>query len=143
MQSIVATKTAPPTGARFDSIVQVEALSKPSTEAWRQRLVNLALISSDVVLALIIWEIACLVQIALVPGYLSGAAGALVVPVALAWVVLRATQGLYPGYGMDEAEELRRQTRALLGTVALAAVFALAFQIGDARSRLSLAVVFT
>src|SRR3712207_2390159 len=43
---------------------------------------------------------------------------------------------------MDEAEELRRQTHALLATLAFAAVFALAFGIGTAVSRLLLAVVF-
>lgn len=105
---------------------------------------NLTLIFSDVVLALVIWEVACLIQILLRgPGYLSGLAIASIVPITLAWIILRATQGLYPGYGMDEAEELRRQTYALLATLAFAAIFALAFQVGDALSRLLLALVFT
>jgi Undecaprenyl-phosphate galactose phosphotransferase WbaP len=59
------------------------------------------------------------------------------------WVGIRAAQGLYPGYGMDEAEELKRQTYALLATLAFAAIFALAFQIGDLISRFLLLVVFT
>lgn len=143
MSSIAATRPVrPPVGRVPAPIARVDTLSGPRAEAWRQRLVNLALISSDVVLAFVIWEVACLAQILVAPGYLSGASVAAIVPIALVWVMLRAAKGLYPGYGMDEAQELRRQTHALLATLAFAAVFALAFGIGDAISRLLLAVVF-
>jgi Undecaprenyl-phosphate galactose phosphotransferase WbaP len=143
MSSIAATRPVhPPVSAIPAPIARVDALSGPRAEAWRQRLVNLALISSDVVLAFVIWEVACLAQILAAPGSLSGASVAAIVPIALVWVMLRAAKGLYPGYGMDEAQELRRQTHALLATLAFAAVFALAFGIGDAISRLLLAVVF-
>ena len=121
----------------------VEALSGSRIEAWRQRLVKLTLVFSDVVLALFIWEAACVVMIFWAPGYLAGAAVASIVPVALVWVGIRAAQGLYPGYGMDEAEELKRQTYALLATLAFAAIFALAFQIGDLVSRFLLLLIFT
>jgi Undecaprenyl-phosphate galactose phosphotransferase WbaP len=105
--------------------------------------VNLALVCSDVVLALVIWELAVLVQILRAPpGYLSEVVVASIVPIALVWMGFRAIQGLYPGYGMDGAEELRRQTYALLATLAFTALFALAFQIGDALSRLLLGLVF-
>ncbi|MGH3147242.1 MAG: sugar transferase, partial [Rubrobacter sp.] len=77
------------------------------------------------------------------PGYLSGAAVTIIVPVAFVWVGLRATQGLYPGSGINESEELRRQIHALLATLAFAAIFALAFQIGDAISRFLLILVFS
>jgi Undecaprenyl-phosphate galactose phosphotransferase WbaP len=50
--------------------------------------------------------------------------------------------GLYPGYGMNVSEELRRQTHALLATLAFAAVFALTFQIGDTISRFLMGFVF-
>jgi Undecaprenyl-phosphate galactose phosphotransferase WbaP len=87
--------------------------------------------------------LAVLVQILRAPpGYLSEVAVASIVPIALVWLGFRAIQGLYPGYGMDGAEELRRQTYALLATLAFAALFALAFQIGDALSRLLLGLVF-
>ncbi len=103
---------------------------------------SFTLVFSDVVLAFLIWEIACLAEIFWAPGYLTGAAVASIVPVALVWVGFRAAQGLYPGYGMDEAEELKRQTYALLATLAFAAIFALAFQIGDLVSRFLLLLVF-
>ncbi len=123
--------------------LQSGSLSGRRAEAWRQGLVNLTLVGSDLVLAFLVWEVACLIQIWWAPGYLSGVAIAGIVPVALAWVGLRASQGLYPGYGLVQAEELRRQTYALLMAVSFAAVFALAFQVGDAISRLLLLVVFT
>ena len=118
------------------------ALSGPRTETWRQRLVTLTLIFSDLVLAFFIWEVTCLAEIFWAPGYLTGAAVASIVPVALVWVGFRAAQGLYPGYGMDEAEELKSQTYALLATLAFAAIFALAFHIGDLLSRFMLLLVF-
>lgn len=139
MQSIVAPRTINRAGAIPTTIARPDALSGPRAEIWRQRLVKLALVFSDVVLALVLWEVACLTQILLAPGHLSGASVAAIVPVALVWVVLRAAKGLYPGYGLDEAQELRRQTHALLATLAFAAVFA--FGLGSSVSRLLLAVV--
>ena len=76
----------------------------PRTEVWCRRQVNLALACSDAALALVTWEAACLVQILWAPGRLSGVAG--IVPVALVWVGLRATQSLNPGFGLDQSEEL-------------------------------------
>jgi hypothetical protein len=34
------------------------------------------------------------------------------------WVVLRAILGLYPGYGLNAVDELRRQSYATLGVIA-------------------------
>lgn len=138
----ITTETAQPFDSTLGSVLQTGTLSAPRTEAWRQRLVNLTLIFSDVALALFIWGVACLIQTWRLPGELSGLVVASIVPVALVWVGLRATQGLYPGYGMDEAEELRRQTYALLATLAFTATFALGFQIGDALSRLLMGLLF-
>ena len=71
-------------------------------------MVNLTLIFSVVVFALLVWEVACLAEILWAPGYVSGIAVAGIVPVALVWVGLRATHGLYPGYGLNQVEKLRR-----------------------------------
>lgn len=142
MRSTNATGILHPVETSPAPAARTGTLPSRRAEAWRQRLVNLTLIFSDVVLALLVWEVACLAEILWAPGYLSGIAVAGIVPIALVWVGLRATQGLYPGYGLDQAEELRRQTYALLATLAFAAVFALAFHIGDAISRFLLALVF-
>nr|MBA2715351.1 undecaprenyl-phosphate galactose phosphotransferase WbaP [Rubrobacteraceae bacterium] len=58
------------------------------------------------------------------------------------WVGLRGLLGLYPGHGLDSAEELRRQTNAVLVTLSITAVFAIVFQVGNALSRLLLVLGF-
>jgi len=54
------------------------------------------------------------------------------------WVGLRALLGLYPGYGLDNVEELRRQTYTVAASLAITSIFALAFQVGVLLSRLLL-----
>lgn len=49
---------------------------------------------------------------------------------------LRALLGLYPGYGLDAAEEPRRGTYAVASTLAITIVFAVALHVGDLPSRL-------
>lgn len=144
MQNAVDAKTTYPANFVAGPADRVFTLPGRRAETWRRRLVNLTLVSSDTVLALFVWQVACLAQMFWAPGYLSGTAVAVgIVPVAFVWVGLRATQGLYPGSGMNDAEELKRQTYALLATLAFAAVFALGFQIGNTISRFLLLLVFT
>ena len=71
-------------------------------------------------------------------GPLSGAMLTSIVPVLVVWLGLQALLGLYPGYGLDEAEQLRRQVYALFSTLAITSVFAVASQTGDSVSRLLL-----
>jgi Undecaprenyl-phosphate galactose phosphotransferase WbaP len=47
--------------------------------------------------------------------------------VYVVWVGMRVLLGLYPGYGLDQPEELRRQTYAVAATLATVSVFALMF----------------
>jgi len=54
------------------------------------------------------------------------------------WVGLRALLGLYPGYGLDYVEELKRQTYAVAAALAITSIFALAFHVGDLLSRVLL-----
>ncbi len=97
-----------------------------------------SLVLSDALLALAVWEVTFLLRVALGLGLPSGATMAIVVPNTIAWVGLRAALGLYPGYGLGHVEELRRQTFALLATLAITTVFAFASTIADSLSRLSL-----
>ncbi len=46
--------------------------------------------------------------------------------------------GVYPGYGLNQAEELRRQAYAVPAALAVTSVFAPAFEVGDLLSRLLL-----
>ena len=106
--------------------------------AQRQRLVVLGLLFMDVVLGLFIWGVAVALQDIWGRGPLSGAMISGIIPVLAVWIGLRALLGLYPGYGLDEAEQLRRQTYALFSALAITSVFAVASQTGDSVSRLLL-----
>jgi FlaA1/EpsC-like NDP-sugar epimerase len=50
--------------------------------------------------------------------------------------------GMYPGYGLDSVEQLRRHTYSVVAVLAILSIFAMAFHVGDLLSRLLLALVF-
>jgi Undecaprenyl-phosphate galactose phosphotransferase WbaP len=110
-------------------------------QVWKQRLVVGMLISSDVSLALVIWELASMLQSIWGKGTLSDVTVAVMVPLIAAWIGLRALLGLYPGYGLDAVEELRRHTYAVIATLAMVAIFAVGFQVEEL-SRLQLVSFF-
>jgi Undecaprenyl-phosphate galactose phosphotransferase WbaP len=93
--------------------------------AWRQLLVRVFLISSDVLLALIVWQMAFMLHSLMVRTGLSWIAVAGILPSVVVWIGLSASLGLYPGYGLSQTEELRRQTIALVGTLTTVGVLAL------------------
>jgi Undecaprenyl-phosphate galactose phosphotransferase WbaP len=109
---------------------------------WKRRLVIVSLVFSDILLALLIWEVASLLQGVWGRGTLSATSIASMVPVMAVWVGLRALLGLYPGYGLDAVDRLRRHTYAVFATLAILAIFALGFHVGDLLSRLLLVLVF-
>jgi Undecaprenyl-phosphate galactose phosphotransferase WbaP len=123
-----------------------EALQVVKTKRWRQvwkqRLVIATLASSDVLLALLVWWFASALQGIWGRAPLSGVTVATMVPVIAAWVGLRALLGLYPGYGLGSVEGLRRHTYAVFATMAMVAVFAVGFQVGDRLSRMLLISFF-
>jgi Undecaprenyl-phosphate galactose phosphotransferase WbaP len=110
---------------------------------WKRRLVPAALVLADVFLALIVWKVASVLQ------SIWGHGGSLwemtpvtIVAAITTWVGLSALLGLYPGYGLGPAEQLRRHTYATFATLAILAIFAFALQVGDSLSRLLLALIF-
>jgi Undecaprenyl-phosphate galactose phosphotransferase WbaP len=115
-------------------------------------MIVLTLIFSDVLLALFIWEAAFVLQgiwageslseIMVAAVSPSGITVATVMPALVVWVGIRALLGLYPGYGLDQVEELRRQTYAVLATVAVTTTFAVALQVASQMSRLALGLGF-
>jgi hypothetical protein len=84
------------------------------------------LVFSDVVVALAVWGVAILVRASwhtsTIVGVLPTSTLAGAIPIAV-WVVLRAVLGLYPGYGMNALDELRRQSYATLGALVMAVAF--------------------
>ena len=111
-------------------------------QRWRQKAVDLVLVLSDVMLALVVWEVAILIRDTLGDGQVSDITLASVLPSVAVWVVLRTSMGLYPGYGLNAVGELRRQTYATLGTLAVTATFAVVLHAGDEISRSVLGVGF-
>jgi FlaA1/EpsC-like NDP-sugar epimerase len=109
---------------------------------WKQRLIVGTLVLSDVFVALAVWGAAYLGQSIWGRGPLSEVAVAAIVPSVMVWVGLRGLLGLYPGYGLDSAERLRRHTYSVCATLAVLAVVAVGFHIGDLLSRLMLLLTF-
>ena len=109
---------------------------------WKQYLVPAALVLSDAFLALLTVSSTIVVQALWGEGALPELTIAAVIPVVLAWVLLRAVFGLYPGYGMSAVEELRRQTYALSAIVAVLSILVMSFHVGHLLSRLLLAAFF-
>jgi Undecaprenyl-phosphate galactose phosphotransferase WbaP len=101
-------------------------------------LVVLGLIASDVLLALVLWQVAAMVQLLWGNGALTPVSIAGMVPNVLVWVGLRFLLGLYPGYGLGQVEELRRQTFALFTTLAITTVFAFFSDTAESLSRMLL-----
>ncbi len=79
-------------------------------EAWKRWLTPLALISSDLLLAALVWSGASELQGIWGRGALSLVAIATAVVSVALWIGIRLLMGLYPGYGLDPAERLRRHT---------------------------------
>ena len=109
---------------------------------WKQRAVVVSLITSDIFLAFLIWVMAYALQNVWGQDRLSGVAVVSVAPSVAVWAGLRLLLGLYPGYGSGSVERLRQHTYSVFATLAILAVFALAFQIGDSLSRLLLVLAF-
>src|SRR5829696_533240 len=84
------------------SVSPAGRLSGRRVEALRQRLIVLALIFSDLVLALDVWGLASMFHRSVL-GEPSAATVAGIGVGTLAWIGLRALLGLYPGYGLDQA----------------------------------------
>ena len=138
MQDTIRTEATRPAidGAR--SATRAGMSVRRRAEPRRRLLVVSILISSDVLLALAMWQVASVLQGAFGRGQLTEIAAASLVPNFVAWVGVRAVLGLYPGYGLDQVEELRRQTFALLATLTIIAVFAFASHVGHSLSRILL-----
>jgi Undecaprenyl-phosphate galactose phosphotransferase WbaP len=137
-----ADTIAASTNGSLGSAAQAGAYPERWQQPWRQWLVVLALVLSDGLLASLSWGGAIVVQSIWGQGSLWEPTIALIAPSVAVWVGIRALLGLYPGYGLTPSEELRRQTYAALGVLAITAIFALGLQFGDLLSRLLVGLNF-
>ncbi len=143
MQSTVSTEATPLGSASASpGYLAAGALPGRRAEVWRQRLVNLTLVFSDLALAIFVFQAAFVLQSLWGNGPLLGVTIVGVVPTVVVWVGLRTLLGLYPGYGLGAVEELRRQTYAAFAALAIIATITVALQVGDLMSRLVFALVF-
>ncbi|MEW6636193.1 MAG: exopolysaccharide biosynthesis polyprenyl glycosylphosphotransferase, partial [Actinomycetota bacterium] len=138
MQKAIDVEAAKPLNVSAEAVLHAGELLGRRTALNRRRLVVLALVFSDVLLAVLVWEMAVVVQSIWGRGALSDVAVATVASNVAVWVGLRGLLGLYPGYGLDQVEELRRQTHAVIASAAITAIFSIFFQVGDLLSRLLL-----
>ncbi len=103
----------------------------------KQRIAGLVLMLSDVLLALAVWGSAILIRDAWGNNGVSDTTIAGVLPNVAVWVVLRTVLGLYPGYGINAVDELRRQSElrrqgyATLGAFTMASTFLVFQQVHD------------
>ncbi len=142
MQDIHRAETALTTTMDIQPTIHATYPPRMLTRRWvgsrRRFVVVLGMISWDILLALAMWQAAFVLQGILGHGQLSAIAVASIVPNVVAWIGLRAALGLYPGFGMDQVEELRRQTFALLATLTIIVVFAFVSELDDSLSRIFL-----
>ena len=92
---------------------QADTVSGRRVQAGGQTLVTFRLLLSDIVLACLVWYVASILQGVWGNGELSEIAVVGNVSNVLVWIGLRVLLGLYPGYGLNQTEELRRQTYAV------------------------------
>ena len=128
------------------SLVRRESLISPGkgrlASVWKPRIAQTALVVSDALLGVFVWQVASLLQGIWGRGALSPLAAVSVVPIVVVWLGLRAFMGLYPGYGLDAVEFLRKHVYSVFLALAVLAIFATGFQVGDALSRLLMTLVF-
>ncbi len=142
MRNAIDVETAWSADALMERTISLGAVAGKQREVWRQRIVGLVLVLFDALFALAVWEAATLLRAFWEGGLVSGVTLAGIVPSIVVWVGLRALLGLYPGYGMNPVEELRRQSYAVMATLAITATFAVIVQVGDVVSRFVLVVGF-
>src|SRR5918995_3866986 len=119
---------------------------QPRETRWgpvlRQRLVVTSLVFSDILVAVLICSVAYALRRVWGQGTLPEVAHAATVPSIVVWIGLRALLGLYPGYGLDSVERLRRHVYSVCATLAIVTLFAVGAQVGDRLSRLMLLLTF-
>ena len=135
MRGTVSAETLNQTVKSIESVPLVDTLIRRGTRSAKRTFVTVALVCSDSLLALAVWQAAFVLQSLVGNGQLSWLSLATIVPNMIVWIGLRAALGLYPGYGLTQVESLRRQTYALLATMAIITGLAFASQVGDMLSR--------
>ena len=122
-------------------------IAKRWKTVWRQRLVITMLVLSDLLLALVIWGAAYMAQGIWDKEAISGVTAITTIPTLVSsiavWIGVRTLLGLYPAYGLDSIERLRRHTYSVFAALAILAVVAVGFQVADLSSPALLFLAFS
>jgi Undecaprenyl-phosphate galactose phosphotransferase WbaP len=138
VRSGVDTEVIYPVVRTSGTMPRKQMLARSRVTSGSRTLVVLGLIAADVLLALVLCQMAALIQFLWGSGALTTVAIAGMVPNVVVWLGLRFLLGLYPGYGLGQVEELRRQTFALFTTLAITTVFAFFSSTAESLSRMLL-----
>ena len=138
MQGTVRPEAVQPAVRVLKSVPPVDTFAGRWVKSGRQALVVSILVFSDVFLALAVLQVALVLQEVLGRGPLSQVALVTMVPEVGVWIALRALLGLYPGYGLSQVEELRKQTLALFYAAAIITALAFALLMSGMLSRMLL-----
>ena len=114
-----------------------------SSSVWKQRLVVAFFVLSNVCLAFLVWMAAYKMESLLGGDEFSAVVVVAAAPNVAVWIGLRLLLGLYPGYGLDSVERLRRDTYSVFAALAILTIFVVAFQSEITLSRVLLVSVFT
>lgn len=126
-----ATETVrQPLEAPFEVTSRSRGLLMRCIRARRHQLVALLLMLSDALFAFLVWKGATSSLNLWGEGASAVVSGATVASNVAVWVVLRYLVGLYPGYGLEQTEELRRQTHTSFATLAVITIYAAFSHIG-------------
>ena len=140
-RDVEATTASPERSAT--PIAQSLMLPEKREGDWRQWVIVPTLIFSDLLLTSLLWGLALVLYGIWGPKtLLVGPVIACVLASTVVWMGLRSLLGLYPGYGLGSAEELRRQTYATFATLGVTTIFAFAFSVAPYFSRLLLGIGF-
>ena len=138
VRSGVYTEVIYPVVRTSGTMPRKQMLARSRVTSGSRTLVVLGLIAADVLLALVLCQMAALIQFLWGSSALTTVAIAGMVPNVVVWLGLRFLLGLYPGYGLGQVEELRRQTFALFTTLAITTVFAFFSNTAESLSRMLL-----
>jgi hypothetical protein len=103
-----------------------------------------ALACVDVLVALLAWRVATVLQSTWGSGHLSEISAVMLVPVLVLWLGSRALFGLYSESSVlsPPQEEFKRHTYSVLATLGALATLVLGVQLGGSLSRLLLGLFF-
>jgi hypothetical protein len=112
LQSTLGTKEGHSAIEGGRSATHADVLVRRGVGSQRRLLVISLLVFSDILVALMMWQVASVIQGAVGRWQLSGIAAASIVPSIVVWVGLRAVLGLYPGYGAGKDEPCQTAARS-------------------------------